>query len=323
MRVFVTGGAGFIGSHTVAHLIAHGVDVRIYDDLSTGALENLRRLEEREQFVRGDILDYEALRAAMHGCDAVIHLAAIVSVPASVSRAAHTHAVNATGTLNVLEAARAEGIRRVVLASSAAVYGDGGAEPLAEDLAPCARSPYAAQKWLNEAYADIYARVHGLSPICLRYFNVYGPRQSPQSPYSGVLSRFMAAAAARRPVTIHGDGQQTRDFVFVKDVARANWHALIAPPTTAGEVYNIGTGSNVSVIEAYHAIVRRLGEAPPVGPVFEPARVGDVRHSCAAVGRARDQLGFSARVSLPDGLGATLAWLRNGDIDLRTALLAS
>ncbi|MDB5100439.1 MAG: nucleoside-diphosphate-sugar epimerase [Cyanobacteria bacterium RYN_339] len=302
MRILITGGAGFIGSHTAELLLAQGLDVTIYDDLSTGKRANV---PAGATLVQGDVRDFSALAIAMRGCDAVLHLAAVVSVPMSIQRPHFAHEVNATGTLNALEAARYLGIDRVVIASSAAVYGASKQLPLAEALPPEPLSPYAAQKWLAEAYAATYAALHGMSPICLRYFNVYGPRQDPASPYSGVLSRFIGAALAREQSTLHGDGRQTRDFIYVGDVARANVRALLAPDPAPGLVFNVGTGRAVSVAEAY-ALIARLTGAPPAGRA--PARAGDVPHSRADVGRARTLLGFAPCTSFEAGLEATLAW---------------
>jgi UDP-glucose 4-epimerase len=309
MKVFVTGGAGFIGSHTVDLLLAEGHAVRVFDDLSTGTLANLAH---HGDVVWGDVLDAEALTAAMAGCDAVLHLAAVVSVPDSIARPERAHAINATGTLNVLEAARRNGIRRVVMASSAAVYGANQRLPLREDEAPAPLSPYAVQKWQNEAYARCYADLHGLSPVCLRYFNVFGPRQDPASPYSGVLSKFLAAVAGNEPVSIHGDGGQSRDFVYVGDVARANVLALTSP-MQGGAVLNVGSGRAVTVLEAYEAIRALAGRGQE--PRFGPARAGDVRQSLADIELAEAVLGYKPRHAFGDGLARTLAWARSRQVD--------
>ncbi|MFP5504235.1 MAG: NAD-dependent epimerase/dehydratase family protein [Candidatus Sericytochromatia bacterium] len=309
MRVLVTGGAGFIGSHTVECLVAEGHEVIVDDNLTNGALHNLAGLGSRIERVIGEILDFPALQRAMSGCDAVIHLAAIVSVGQSIADPLPAHAINATGTLNVFEAARRHGIRRVVYASSAAVYGASLALPLDETEPHSPLSPYAAQKGLAEIYASLYHQLHGLSPVGLRYFNVFGPRQNPASPYSGVLSRFMAALAGGGGVTVHGDGRQSRDFVYVKDVARANYLALHAPEIAGGEVVNIGTGRSTTLLEAYDALVGLL-DAPPTPPRFEGARPGDIRHSQARTERARFLLGFRANSPFATALAETFAWVR-------------
>jgi nucleoside-diphosphate-sugar epimerase len=302
MRILITGGAGFIGSHTAELLLSQGLEVTIYDDFSTGKRGNV---PAGVQVVEGDVRDFSALAIAMRGCDAVLHLAAVVSVPMSIQRPHFAHEVNATGTLNVLEAARYLGIDRVVIASSAAVYGAARRLPLTEDHPAEPLSPYAAQKWLAEAYARTYAELHGMSPICLRYFNVFGPRQDPASPYSGVLSRFIGAALAGEQATIHGDGAQTRDFVYVLDVARANVRALLAPDPAPGLVFNVGTGRAIGVAEA-HALIARLTGAPAAGRA--PGRAGDVPASRADLTRARKLLGYEPRMAFEDGLEATLAW---------------
>lgn len=309
MRIFLTGGAGFIGSHTASHLLAHGLDVRIFDDLSSGSLENLRRLEEREQFVRGDVLNADQLRRAMRGCDAVLHLAAVVPTQVPGDPAARTLAVNTTGTVNVLEAARAVGIRRVVLGSSAAVYGT-APDPASPDAAPWpANSPYARQKWLGEVYADTYARHHDLSPICLRYFHVYGPRQAPQSPYSGTLSRYIDATLAQRPLALSGGCPPARDYVYVQDVAIANRLALLASDDAAGGIIDIGSGRLVTDHEAYERILAQIGEHVPGTPP-QPRRPDIRQPSTADLPRARALLGYAPRVELDEGLARTIAWAR-------------
>lgn len=308
MKVLLTGGAGFIGSHTAQVLVAQGHQVRIFDDMSTGSLDNLRELEGRFELTRADLLDFAALLEAMRECDAVIHLAAVVSVSASIECARHAHEVNATGTLNVLEAARQSGICRVVLASSAAVYGHSPSLPLEEAMLPQALSPYAAQKWLGEIYARIYTDLHGMSPIALRYFNVFGPRQDPASPYSGVLSLFIGAMQAGRGVTIFGDGQQTRDFVHVHDVAAANVLALAAPKACGGQAINVGSGKASSILRAHETLSRHFPGAP--APRFQPPRLGDIKHSLANIDRARFLLGYRPGVSFEEGLAGTVGWAK-------------
>lgn len=307
MRILITGGAGFIGSHTAEALLEEGLEITVFDNLSTGKLENISEIRSRIRFVEGDIRDFEALKAAMDDADAVLHLAAVVSVPESINQPHLAHEINATGTLNVLEAARQCGIQRVVLASSAAVYGDNPEMPLSEEANLRSLSPYAAQKCLAEIYASVYAHLHGLSPIVLRYFNVFGPRQDPQSPYSGVLSRFIAAATLNQPVTIFGDGHQTRDFVYVKDVAQANVRALLADPEQGGVAYNVGTGSAISILEAFEMILKlSRGNG---GVHFAQPREGDILFSQASIDRASQQLGYTPKYSFEAGLSHTIAWL--------------
>ncbi len=300
-RILVTGGAGFIGSHTVGLLLERGYHPVVFDNLSTGRAGNL---PPEVPLFQADILDPSALAAAIEGCEGVIHLAAVVSVPKSVESPSTTHAVNLTGTLNVLEAAHSAGVKPVVLASSAAVYGD-GEPPLVEQAKLKPLSPYALEKLGCELYARLYSRLYGLHALALRYFNVYGPRQDPRSPYSGVLSRFAESLAASRAGEIHGDGQQTRDFVFVGDVAAANIRALEQAPHLAGSIFNIGTGAPTSIEQAYAEICGVLGGGP--APRFGQERLGDVRHSLADITKTRLELGWEPRVSFAEGLRATLS----------------
>lgn len=302
MRIFVTGGAGFIGSHTVETLLGNGLEVTVFDNLSSGSRENL---PSETRFFEGDVRDHEALLQGMEGCQAVLHLAALVSVPESIRFPQFAHAVNATGTLNVLEAAREHGIARVVMASSAAVYGENSDLPLREEAQLSSLSPYAAQKRLGEVYAGIYAQLHGMSPIALRYFNVYGPRQNPASPYSGVLSRFIRASVSGELVTVFGDGQQTRDFVYVKDVAQANMKALLAE-AKGSHILNVGTGLATPVLGAYEVIQRQVGAS--LHPDFAPPRAGDIRHSCASIEKARQLLGYDPVHSFEEGILHTVRW---------------
>lgn len=303
-RILVTGGAGFIGSHTVDMLLERGYSPVVIDNLSTGRASNV---QPGVPLFHADILDPQALWAAVEGCEGIIHLAAVVSVPRSVESPSTTHQVNLTGTLNVLEAARSAGIKRVVMASSAAVYGD-AEPPLLENLKPRPLSPYALEKLGCELYGKLYSRLYGLEAVSLRFFNVYGPRQDPASPYSGVLSKFADVLSARRQGEIHGDGQQTRDFVFVRDVSAAVIQAWEQAEDLAGSVFNVGTGTPTTVEQAYREICRILGGGP--GPKFGPARVGDVRHSLADISRTRLKLGWEPRVSFAEGIQATLASLR-------------
>ena len=309
MKVLVTGGAGFIGSHTVARLLAGGHTVRVLDDLSTGKRENLAPFGSAVTLLEGDITDLADVERAVDGVDAVMHLAAVVSVPVSVERPLFAHAVNATGTLNVLDAARRAGVRRVAYASSAAVYGAIADLPAREEAPLVPSSPYGSQKRYNEEAARLATELYGLETVGLRYFNVYGPRQDPRSPYSGVLSIFIDRLLAGEPVAIHGDGMQTRDFVFVGDVARANVAALTGTGGS-GLAFNVGTGRETSVLDAYRAIAREAGREAE--PSFTPARAGDIRHSVAAVSAIARELGWQAEIAFEDGIRETIAWRREG-----------
>lgn len=307
MRVLVTGGAGFIGSHLVRACLERGHEVRVLDDLSSGSRRNLRGFESDLELVEASIVDLEATRGAARGVEVVFHQAAIASVPLSVDDPVRTHAVNASGTVNVLEAARRAGSRRVVIASSSAVYGDDETLPKVETLPPSPLSPYALQKLESELYAERYEALYGLETVALRYFNVYGPRQDPSSMYAGVIPRFSVALAEGHPPRIYGDGRQSRDFVFVEDVVAANLAAasVALPPEWAP--INIGGGCSVTVLELVERMAKVLG-IPRLQPVFEPARAGDVRHSRADVSRARQRLGWKPTTDLDAGLAVTVPY---------------
>ncbi len=306
-QALVTGGAGFIGSHLVEALLGKGCGVNVIDDLSTGHLRNLARVKEHIAFFQGDIRDPERLAEAARGCDVVFHQAAVVSVPKTVKDPMESAQVNDLGTLRVLETARESGVRKAVLASSCAVYGDDPQLPKRETLPPRPKSPYAVHKLVGEFYARLYTDLYGLDTTCLRYFNVYGPRQDPFSPYSGVISIFMERAVRGEPPTIYGDGMQYRDFVFVEDVVQANLLAAEAE-TAAGKVYNVGTGAFVHIADVWKALCERMSLHSE--PDFAPPREGDVRESVADVHRAREELGFEAQVSFAAGLDETLKWYK-------------
>jgi UDP-glucose 4-epimerase len=307
-RVLVTGGSGFIGSHLCEALVAANASVRVLDNLSSGREENLASVRDRVEIRLGDVRDPEAVAAAMEGIDTVFHEAALVSVADSVARPRICHEINATGTFQVLEAARAAGVRRVVLASTAAAYGNDPALPKIETFLPQPASPYAAAKVAAEGYLRVFAELYGIETVALRYFNVYGARQDPSSPYSGVISRFLEALRRGRPLVVFGDGLQTRDFLSVADVVQANGLAAVSPNVGQGEVLNIGRGVPTSLLD----VIRALGEAAgrALDPEFLPARPGDIRHSVADIGRARRLLGYEPRVELRDGLLALLSSIR-------------
>ena len=302
MKVLVTGGAGFIGSHVADRLVAAGREVRVLDNFSSGRRENLDGAARDAEIVAADVRDADALRAAAAGCDAVIHHAALVSVPASIADPLASHEINARGTLNVLLAAREAGAGRFVFASSAAIYGPAAEPPNREDAAPAPISPYGADKLAGEAYCSAMWGAFGLETVVLRYFNVFGPRQDPGSEYAAVIPRFAQAFHARRPPTIYGDGEQSRDFVFVEDVARANLLALEAP--AAGLVANIARGEAVTLNRVVAELRDLTGR--DLDPVHEDPRPGDIRHSAAAVAVAERDLGFRPERSLGEGLRAVL-----------------
>ncbi len=306
MLVLVTGGAGFIGSHLVEALLAAGHGVRVLDNLSSGHREYLA---PGAAFVEGDVRDLDTCRAACAGVEAVWHLAAIGSVPLSIDDPLAAHAVNATGTLQMLEAAREAGARRFVFSSSSAVYGANPALPRQEDQCPLPISPYAINKLAAELYARAYYPLYGLETVAFRFFNVYGPRQDPNSQYAAVIPNFLSALLAGRAPEIYGDGEQSRDFIAVADVVAALVHAGTGDPDgVAGEVFNLASGQ-VTSVNALLAIAQQiLGTA--ISPLYRPARVGDVRYSDADITRVVTKMGFTPRVSLEDGLRATAAWYR-------------
>ncbi len=310
MRTLVTGGAGFIGSHVVERLLGEGRQVTVLDDLSTGALANLPDADERLRVVRGDVADPAAVAGAMEGCDDVIHLAAIASVQASLEDPLGTHRTNLQGTLTVLEAAARERRRvRVTYASSAAVYGDARDLPVQEDAPKRPLSPYAVDKLAGEHYLAIYHRAGHVAGVALRFFNVFGPRQDPSSPYSGVISVFAARAARRRPLVVHGDGGQTRDFVYVADVVEALVRAGRLEPAAELPVANVGCGRSVSVRELAMTVLELARGAPPSPAelLAAPAREGDIRHSVADTARLRELLGFVPTTGLREGLERMVA----------------
>ncbi len=301
----VTGGCGFIGSHITEALVAAGHEVTVFDNLSTGKLENIRSFHPKIHFTRGDIRDADALMAAMKGVTHVFHEAALVSVFLSVEQPELNHEINGTGLLNVLRAARAQGVKRVVLASSSAVYGNNPALPKTETMIPEPASPYAAEKMFGEYMLQVYSALYGIEAVALRYFNVYGPRQDPSSPYSGVISIFARAIQKGVSPTIYGDGLQTRDFVYIQDVVRANLLAMHAENAGHGEAFNIGTGHITSLLDLVNTISEICHTT--VQPIMEPTRAGDVRHSLADISKARRTLNYTPQFSLKEGLEALLA----------------
>jgi UDP-glucose 4-epimerase len=303
----VTGGAGFIGSHIAEALLAEGIPVRVVDNFSTGRPANLEVLGGRAEFVEGDLADFDVARRALRDAEVVFHQAAIPSVPRSVKEPIESHHSGPTATLNVLEAARLAGARRLVFAASSSAYGDTDELPKHEGMLPRPLSPYAAGKLAGEHYVRVYAQTMGLDGVSLRYFNIFGPRQDPSSPYSGVISLFATAMReGRRPVLL-GDGWQTRDFTYVGNAVAANLLAMRAPRPLGGEAINIGTGRRISLRDLVAAINATLGTA--LEPEFQPPRPGDVRDSQACLDRARDLIGYQPVVDFEEGLRRTLASL--------------
>ena len=312
----VTGGAGFIGSHVVDALLMNGSDVRVLDDFSTGKEENLDGAWALAaeggaglQVIEGDVRDEVRMRDAADGCDAMVHLAAVPSVAQSVEDPVGCDSVTHGGTVNAVRQAVEAGASRFVLASSCAVYGDAAQLPIAETTPPRPLSPYAGAKLASEDVCADAADAGQLAAVCLRFFNVYGPRQDPGSAYSGVISLFLSAAAAGEPVTIYGDGRQTRDFVYVADVVGAILAALHRP-LTGLSVVNVGTGRETDLLAILDVVEERSGRR--LERLMQPSREGDIRHSRADAGRARWVLGWEAEVGLAAGLAATWDWFTGG-----------
>lgn len=303
----VTGGAGFIGSHLVEALVQRGDTVRVLDNFSTGALVNLVRVRGQVRVFDGDITDLEAVRTAIEGVEIVFHQAALASVPRSIANPLATHHACATGTLNVLLAARQAGARRVVYAASSSAYGASRKLPKHEDDPTLPLSPYAVAKLAGEHYCAAFAGVYGLETVRLRYFNVYGPRQSPDSPYAAVIPKFLEAMTSGRPPVIHGDGEQSRDFTFVADVVQANLLAAAAPGVS-GKVYNIACGRRTSLLELVQHLNSLLGT--DIQPEHTDPRPGDVRHSLADIGEARNDLEYQPTTDMVTGVRHCLEWWR-------------
>lgn len=301
-RVLVTGGAGFIGSHLVEALVSKNHQVTVLDNLSSGKKSNLDSVKNKIKFIKGDISNSALLKKACAKQDCVFHLAAIASVPYSIQHPLDTHEVNTTGTLKVLLAARDAKVKRFVYSSSAAVYGDEPSLPKREASPLKPQTPYALTKLAGEQYTLMFHKLYGMETIALRYFNVFGPRQDPKSPYSGVITKFISALKAKQQPTIYGDGMQTRDFVFVSDVVQANINAMTAP--AAGKVFNIATGIQVSVKEMLAHLSEILKSK--VSPKYAPRQPGDILHSVADISEAKKSLHFSPIVTFHEGLEKTV-----------------
>ena len=306
-KVVVTGGAGFIGSHLTEALVSRNYDVVVIDDLSTGKEENLERLTRSQgiTFVKGSIEDTELLGKLFRDVQAVFHLAAKPSVPRSIEDPESSHRINATGTLKVLIAAKDNAVRKVIYSSSSSVYGDTPALPKREDMTPNPRSPYAVAKLAGEHYCQVFQKVYGITTICLRYFNVFGPRQDPNSQYAAVIPRIIKSCLNHDSPVIFDDGEQTRDFTFVSDVVKAN---ILAVASDAEGIYNISRGESITINRLAGLIAELTGSQ--VQPVYHEPRPGDIRHSLADISQART-FGYNPEYSLKKGLIKTIEWFKN------------
>jgi nucleoside-diphosphate-sugar epimerase len=306
----VTGGAGFIGSHLAEELVRRGDRVRVVDNLVTGKRQNLAHIPGVE-FVEGDLADIDVARRAVEGVEFVLHQAALPSVPRSVQDPVTSNRANVDATLSVLVAARDAGVRRVVYAGSSSAYGDTPTLPKIETMPTSPLSPYALQKLVGEQYGQMFTRLYGLETVTIRYFNVFGPRQDPSSPYSGVISLFISALCEGRPPIIHGDGEQTRDFTYVANVVDGVLRAVHAPQAS-GEVINVATSGRVSLNQLFRAVRDLVGAN--VEPIYGASRAGDVRDSQADISKAARLLGYAPLVSFESGLEKTVSWYRTSQL---------
>lgn len=304
----VTGGAGFIGSHVVSELVHRGEEVRVLDNFATGKRANLSAVHDKLIIQEKDIRDLEKIRPCFDGVNYVIHLAALPSVARSVADPVESNLININGTLNVLVAARDAKVTRLVFAASAAAYGDNPVSPRVESLLPSPLSPYALQKVAGEHYCQVFTHLYGLATVPLRFFNIFGPRQDPTSPYTGVLSKFITAYLRGDPPTIFGDGEQSRDFTFVENVVDAVLRACVAPQAP-GNVINVGTGKSYTLNEAVGLLNRIFGRQ--VTPLHAPPRPGDVLHSQAEIKLGRELLGYEPKVNFEEGLRRTVEWYKS------------
>jgi nucleoside-diphosphate-sugar epimerase len=313
MRALVTGGAGFIGSHIAEGLCHKGVSVVVLDNLSLGSIKNLewKKPGDDLEFVAGDVTDIKLVKRLIQGCDWVFHEAALPSVPLSVEKPFETNEQNLNASLALLIAARDSGVKRFLFASSSAIYGDSETSAKSEADIPNPLSPYALQKYAAERYCQIFYQLYGLETVCFRYFNVFGPRQSFDSPYSGVIAKFCTAVLTRETPVIYGDGRQSRDFTSISNVVQANLRAAESPsPAVAGKVFNIGGGESASLLELLEEIGRQIGYLPQ--PEFRAMRPGDVRSSLADISAAKEAFGYEVCSSWQKGLEETLEFYRQG-----------
>lgn len=305
----VTGGAGFIGSHIAAALMADGARVRVLDDLTTGHRENIEEIGGDLDFIQGSVADEQLLKKVLEDVEVVFHEAAIPSVPRSVEAPRQTHIASVDGTFSLLDAARKNKVRRVVYAASSSAYGDQPTLPKAEHMLPDPLSPYAVAKLVGEYYCQVFTRVYGLETVSLRYFNVFGPRQDPGSQYSGVVSRFISTLLSNERPVIYGDGEQSRDFTYIDNVVSANLNAVSAKEAS-GKIINVANGQRITLNELL-AELKDLTGKQDVTAEYREARVGDVRHSLADISLAQQFLGYESKVDLREGLQRTIEWWKS------------
>lgn len=308
MKVLITGGSGFIGSNIAHSLVKKGSKVRIIDNFSTGRKVNIEDIKNSVELIEGDIRDIETVKDAVSGVDYIFHEAALPSVARSVEDPVSSNEVNICGTLNVLESAREAKIKRVVYAASSSAYGDTPTLPKIETMKPDPLSPYAITKLTGEYYMKVYYELYGLETICLRYFNVFGPRQDPKSDYAAVIPKFISKILNNENPIIFGDGKQSRDFCFIENVVDANIKSLSAPKEACGRVYNIACGKRIDLLELVEIINKYLGKN--LKPIHNEARAGDVKHSLADISLAQKYIGYNVLVNVEEGLAKTIEWFK-------------
>ena len=314
MKILVTGGAGFIGSHIVEELVRRGDEVRVLDNFATGKRENIEELLDKIELIEGDLRDMEAVKRAVYGVEYVLHEAALPSVPRSIEDPITTNEINIKGTLNILVAARDSGVKRVIYASSSSVYGEAGTHLIKmggrvkkEDMSPNPLSPYALSKLTGEYYCRIFYSIYGLKTVILRYFNIFGPRQDPLSQYAAAIPKFITLMLQGKQPTIFGDGKQTRDFTYVQNVVQANLSSLVAPDA-AGRVCNIACGRKIELNKVIELLNKILGVK--ISPIYTSPRPGDIKHSLADISRAKKILGYNPKVSFEEGLRKTVEYFK-------------
>jgi nucleoside-diphosphate-sugar epimerase len=314
-RFLVTGGAGFIGSHLVEYLHERGEEVRVLDNFSAGKMENIEPFLEDIDLISGDVRNREVCEEAVQGVDFVLHQAAVCSVPKSVEDPIATNETNVNGTLNILIAAKEAGIKRVICASSSSVYGESEVLPKVETMNANPTSPYGVTKYIQENYCRVFCGIYGLETVCLRYFNIYGSRQDPYSPYAAVIPSFIRRLLRGESPTIYGDGEQTRDFTYVSDCVQANWKACHAEGIE-GRVFNIATGTRISINQLYRTLLHLLNKERE--PIYEDPRQGDIKHSLADITLAKVKMDYSPQFDIERGLKRCLPWYEKAFLDERS-----